>query len=257
MLSRELFRRFCTAAERSYAQSVQPRARFFQRFQSAHLKNTPNPKSRNSFFRRYTTEGPNNPKSTKRAEQISKKNRDLAMYSAAALLGFVGISYAAVPLYQMFCQITGYGGTVQVGTKKEPRMVPKKEITVRFNANVIDRLPWSFVPSQNEVEVVPGETVLAFYKAENKSETPIIGVATYNVTPMKAGAYFNKVQCFCFEEQRLEPHEVVDMPVFFFLDPEMLNDPQMRDVDELTLSYTFFPSNDQNLYLEDQSQVQN
>jgi cytochrome c oxidase assembly protein subunit 11 len=115
-----------------------------------------------------------------------------------------------------------------------------KLITVRFDSTVGDVLPWTFVPAQLDVKVVPGETALSFFTATNKSDKAITGVATYNVHPPKVGLYFNKIQCFCFEEQRLLPGETVDMPVFFFIDPEIVDDPQLRHVNNVTLSYTFF-----------------
>jgi cytochrome c oxidase assembly protein subunit 11 len=120
---------------------------------------------------------------------------------------------------------------------------PRKDgrlITVRFDSTVGDVLPWTFVPAQLDVKVVPGETALSFFTATNKSDKAITGVATYNVHPPKVGLYFNKIQCFCFEEQRLLPGETVDMPVFFFIDPEIVDDPQLRHVNNVTLSYTFF-----------------
>jgi len=113
-------------------------------------------------------------------------------------------------------------------------------ITVRFSASTSDTLQWKFKPQQREVQVVPGETALAFYTAHNKTDEPIVGVATYNITPLKAGLYFNKIQCFCFDQQRLRPKEEVDMPVFFYIDPEFVNDPQMANVHDIVLSYTFF-----------------
>ncbi|KAK9094478.1 hypothetical protein Scep_025947 [Stephania cephalantha] len=115
-----------------------------------------------------------------------------------------------------------------------------REIVVQFNADVADGLQWKFIPTQREVRVKPGESALAFYTAENCSSTPITGVSTYNVTPMKAGVYFNKIQCFCFEEQRLLPGEQIDMPVFFYIDPEFETDPKLEGVNNLILSYTFF-----------------
>jgi cytochrome c oxidase assembly protein subunit 11 len=111
---------------------------------------------------------------------------------------------------------------------------------VHFSASVSDKIPWQFRPLQREVTCVPGEPVLAFFNATNNSDEALIGISTYNVTPQKAGVYFNKIQCFCFEEQQLQPHESVDMPVFFFIDPDFVNDANMESVDHLTLSYTFF-----------------
>ncbi|XP_021888740.1 cytochrome c oxidase assembly protein COX11, mitochondrial, partial [Carica papaya] len=118
--------------------------------------------------------------------------------------------------------------------------ISHREIVVQFNADVADGMPWKFVPTQREVRVKPGESALAFYTAENRSSAPITGVSTYNVTPMKAAVYFNKIQCFCFEEQRLLPGEQIDMPVFFYIDPEIETDPRMDGINNIILSYTFF-----------------
>jgi cytochrome c oxidase assembly protein subunit 11 len=139
------------------------------------------------------------------------------MYATAGAICVVGISYAAVPLYQIFCQATGYGGTTQQASEekfKNMKPVPgARQLTVHFNADTSSSMPWTFVPQQRVVKVVPGETALAFYTAHNPTDAPVTGVSTYNVTPMRAGLYFNKIQCFCFEEQRLRPHEEIDMPV--------------------------------------------
>jgi len=140
----------------------------------------------------------------------------------------------------------GRGGktwTDEEAAEKLASLRPRKDgrlITVRFDSTVGDVLPWTFVPAQLDVKVVPGETALSFFTATNKSDKAITGVATYNVYPPKVGLYFNKIQCFCFEEQRLLPGETVDMPVFFFIDPEIMDDPQLRHVNNVTLSYTFF-----------------
>lgn len=184
------------------------------------------------------------------ASQASKekKSRKMLLYLTALVFAMVGSSYAAVPLYRRFCQATGYGGTVQRRESVEEKIVrhakdgtvTTREIVVQFNADVADGMPWKFVPTQREVRVKPGESALAFYTAENRSSTPITGVSTYNVTPMKAGVYFNKIQCFCFEEQRLLPGEQIDMPVFFYIDPEFETDPRMDGINNLILSYTFF-----------------
>ncbi|KFO34982.1 Cytochrome c oxidase assembly protein COX11, mitochondrial [Fukomys damarensis] len=156
----------------------------------------------------------------------------------------LGASYAAVPLYRLYCQTTGLGGSAVAGHKSDQveNMVPVKDriIKVTFNADVHASLQWNFRPQQTEIYVVPGETALAFYKAKNPTDKPIIGISTYNIVPFEAGQYFNKIQCFCFEEQRLNPQEEVDMPVFFYIDPEFAEDPRMVNVDLITLSYTFF-----------------
>ena len=182
--------------------------------------------------------------STRSVATMAEKNQRIGIYVAATVIGAVGASYAAVPLYKAFCQATGYGGTTQqVDPEKAKNMRPVKgarQLRITFDAQTSDTMPWKFRPTTREVRVVPGETALAFYKASNPTDTPITGVSTYNVTPFKAGVYFNKIQCFCFEEQRLKPNEEVDMPVFFYVDPSFLDDPQMQDVGHVTLSYTFF-----------------
>ncbi|GJJ70887.1 cytochrome c oxidase assembly protein subunit 11 [Entomortierella parvispora] len=177
--------------------------------------------------------------------KVKARNTDLLYYTASILMGTLGLSYAAVPLYRMFCSATGLGGAPMVGvTKFAPeRLVPQenhRRIKVKFNADTSTSLQWSFQPQQRMVQVLPGETALAFYTARNKSEEDVIGIATYNVTPSKVAPYFNKIQCFCFEEQKLMSGEEVDMPIFFFLDPEFAKDPDMSDVDTVVLSYTFF-----------------
>jgi cytochrome c oxidase assembly protein subunit 11 len=223
---------------------------------------------------------------------VEERNQQVAWYMIAVVVGAVGATYASVPLYKIFCQATGFGGTTQRVTLQEwaqdrderettgvSRLVQNllnkmpeapagmrntgrvhtwtdedaaaklaslkpvengRLITVRFDSTVGDILPWTFVPAQLDVKVVPGETALSFFTVTNHSDKPITGVATYNVYPPKAGFYFQKIQCFCFEEQRLLPGETVDMPVFFFIDPDFLSDSQLHHVNNLTLSYTFF-----------------
>ena len=259
------------------------------------------------------------------AESLNDRNVKIASYAAAAVIGAIGATYAAVPLYKIFCQTTGFGGTTQrvklsdwaeshdeqqksgrgkvsqklwdklIDMSNVPReMLPGttvnstshgrggktwtdeeaaeklaslrpvkdgKLITVRFDSTVGDVLPWSFIPAQVDVKVVPGETALSFFTATNHSDKAITGVASYNVHPPKMGLYFNKIQCFCFEEQRLLPGETVDMPVFFFIDPDVMDDPQMRNVHSVTLSYTFFQTDldyddeDDDEDVEDERQV--
>ena len=179
----------------------------------------------------------------------SERNKVLALYALAGAIAITGLSYAAVPLYKAFCQATGYGGTTQRATEEKFKNMKPVEggrsITVLFNADTGASMPWIFKPQQRSVKVVPGETALAFYTAYNPTDKPITGVSTYNITPMRAGLYFNKVQCFCFEEQRLRAGEEIDMPIFFYIDPEFLNDPAMNNIKSLTLSYTFFRTGDQ------------
>ena len=158
----------------------------------------------------------------------------------------LGLAYLSVPLYRIFCQVTGFGGTTQStqdGNLLDEIVSGKKmgrPIDIHFTSHVADGLPWQFEPLQHDLALRVGQTCLAFYNAKNKSDKPIVGVATYNVFPSRAGLYFHKVQCFCFDEQRLAPYEDVDMPVFFFIDPEIENDKYLKDVNNITLSYTFF-----------------
>jgi cytochrome c oxidase assembly protein subunit 11 len=168
-----------------------------------------------------------------------KRNAVTGLVLAGVALGMVGLAFAAVPLYSLFCQVTGYGGTSQVAARA-PGVAGERIITVQFDASLANGMPWRFKPAQREVKVRLGEEVLAFYRATNPLGRAVAGSATYNVTPHKAGAYFNKIECFCFTEQVLEPGASVDMPVSFFIDPDIVNDPNLDDVRTITLSYTFF-----------------
>lgn len=173
----------------------------------------------------------------------SRGQKVTAFALTGVVAGMLAMTYAAVPLYRLFCQVTGYGGTTQVASEA-PREVLDRDITVRFNADTAPGLPWKFEPMQRDMTVKVGETGLAFYRAQNLTDRPIVGMATFNVTPDKAGQYFNKIHCFCFDQQRLEPGQSVDMPVTFFVDPSMAKDRGMNDVYYITLSYTFFPVED-------------
>lgn len=170
----------------------------------------------------------------------SRANARVAFAAAGVVVGMVGLAFASVPLYRMFCQVTGYGGTTQ-RAEHAPAEVGERVITVHFNADIAGtNLPWTFTPVQNEVKVRVGEEHLIHYHAVNKGSTPVTGTATFNVTPAKAGIYFQKIQCFCFSEQTLAAGESVDMPVSFFVDPDIAKDPNTRDLRNITLSYTFF-----------------
>lgn len=189
-------------------------------------------------------------------EYYRRRNRTTMFYTLSIILGTVALSYGSVPLYKMICQTTGWGGQpIRApnhggggggdGSEADlaSRVVPvegAKRIRVTFNSSVSDVLNWKFTPQQREVRVLPGETALAFYTATNNSDHDIIGVATYSVTPAQVAPYFSKIQCFCFEEQRLNAGETVDMPVFFYLDPDLLTDLNMKGVETVTLNYTFF-----------------
>ena len=166
-------------------------------------------------------------------------SKKLATSIALLILGMVMLTFASVPLYNLFCKVTGYGGTTKYTAIASTRIGTKK-IKVRFDANVDKDLPWTFKSEQNEVNVLVGENNLIFYTAENKTDKPIIGTAVYNVTPHKAAKYFNKIQCFCFEEQLLKARQKMIMPVSFFIDPAMEDDKNLQDVDTITLSYTFY-----------------
>jgi cytochrome c oxidase assembly protein subunit 11 len=157
------------------------------------------------------------------------------------LAAMTGLVAESVPLYRLFCRVTGYGGTTNVATVA-PAVAGDRKMTIRFNADVNSRLPWSFKPAQREVVVKLGEQKLAYFEAVNIGDEPIVGTATFNVTPAKAGYYFDKIECFCFTEQRLEPGERAEMPVSFFVDPDLAKDPGLDDVTTITLSYTFFRS---------------
>ena len=171
-----------------------------------------------------------------------KKNRLTAVVLFTVAGGMVGLAFAAVPLYQLFCQVTGFGGTPKIAAQPPAAALSDRTITVRFDANVNPALAWRFLPEKTQVTVRGGEPTLAYYRARNISDTPLTGTATFNVTPFKAGEYFSKIDCFCFTEQRLEAGEEAAMGVQFFVDPEIFNDPNTRDVTAITLSYTFYPA---------------
>ncbi|AEO71637.1 uncharacterized protein THITE_2148271 [Thermothielavioides terrestris NRRL 8126] len=181
------------------------------------------------------------------SEVYRRRNRSTMYYTLSIILGTVALSYGSI------CQTTGWGGQPvrahggpsssssdgDLASRLEP-VTSARRIRVTFSASVSDALPWRFTPQQREVRVLPGETALAFYTATNRSARDIVGVATYSVTPAQVAPYFSKIQCFCFEEQRLAAGETVDMPVFFYLDPDLLKDVNMRGVETVTLNYTFF-----------------
>ena len=171
---------------------------------------------------------------------LQRRHRTLAAACVAVVVGMVGAAYAAVPLYRLFCQVTGFDGTPRIATKA-PQTVLDKTVVVRFDANVTPGLPWRFEPVQQTMEVKIGETNLAFYRATNTSDRPVRGTAIYNVLPEIAAAYFNKLACFCFTEQMLEPGQSMEFPVSFFVDPAIVNDRDARGVTHITLSYTFNP----------------
>jgi cytochrome c oxidase assembly protein subunit 11 len=175
----------------------------------------------------------------------SKRGRDIAVAAACGVFValMVGMSYAAVPLYSWFCRTTGFGGTPQVASVAPAGMLDRK-ITVRFDANVGTGLPWRFEPEVNTIELRIGEVATVYYKITNESARPTAGQAVYNVAPTTVGAYFTKINCFCFTEQRLKPGEKREMAVVFFVDPALVKDSDQDDIDTITLSYTFYPVRD-------------
>jgi len=175
---------------------------------------------------------------------LHRRNRRL-MLTCVGVVGFmVAGSFASVPLYRLFCQVTGFGGT-PLRAERAPDAAAERTIVVRFNADIDPTLPWQFRPAQREIRVKLGEDTLAFYNAVNRSGAAATGNAMFNVTPDKAGQYFNKIDCFCFKEQTLAPGQSADMPVNFFVDPALMKDVNMDDVKTITLSYTFFRAKDQ------------
>ncbi|MTI42946.1 cytochrome c oxidase assembly protein subunit 11 [Roseibium hamelinense] len=176
----------------------------------------------------------------KTTDTNGKSNLKVALACTGMFTFMIGAAYAAVPLYDLFCRVTGFGGTTQVAEYESDRVIDRK-ITIRFDGNVNGKLPWSFKPEQRTVTLKMGETGQLSYVAMNTGDMPTVGTSTFNVTPLEAGSYFNKIQCFCFTEQALEPGENIDMPVVFFVDPDMNDDPDLAHVKEITLSYTFFP----------------
>jgi cytochrome c oxidase assembly protein subunit 11 len=168
-----------------------------------------------------------------------KKNARTALMTFGIFVGMLGLAYASVPLYRLFCQVTGFGGT-PMRSEEMSREVLDKTIRVRFDSNTDNALPWRFSPVLRQQTVKIGANTLAFYESENMSDKPITGMATFNVTPDIAAPYFTKVQCFCFNEQTLQPGEKVSMPVSYYVDPKIMDDPQARKIPEITLSYTFY-----------------
>jgi len=176
-----------------------------------------------------------------------KRRHSILTLSLVALVaGMVGLSFASVPLYRMFCQVTGFAGTTQRATDDDASLAAARAqqaagatVSVRFDANIDPDLPWTFRPEQVTQTVKLGERQMAFFYAKNNSDRPVTGQASFNVSPDQTGGYFNKIQCFCFTEQTLQPGQEVHMPVLFFVDPSIRNDPNAAPVEQITLSYTF------------------
>jgi cytochrome c oxidase assembly protein subunit 11 len=170
---------------------------------------------------------------------VAQKNTRTALYMAMIVAAMIGLAFASPALYRTFCSLTGFGGT-PLRAEKAPGAVAG-QVGVRFDANVHPGLPWRFEPEQLTVRVKPGAQTKIFYRAQNLSARTITAQAAYNVSPDQVGKYFKKIQCFCFTEQTLKPGQTVDMPVIFFVDPQFAKDPDTKDIDEITLSYTFYP----------------
>jgi cytochrome c oxidase assembly protein subunit 11 len=171
---------------------------------------------------------------------LHDRHRAVAVWCAVLVAAMVGAAYASVPLYRLFCQVTGFDGTPRIATRPSDTVLDKT-MTIRFDANVAPGLPWRFEPVQTTTKVRIGENALAFYRATNTSDRPVWGMATYNVFPEQVAPFFNKLQCFCFTEQLLQPGESVEMPVSFFVDPQITGDKDAHAVTHVTLSYTFYP----------------
>lgn len=171
---------------------------------------------------------------------MKRRGKRITVVCLLALLGAMGTLTAySVELYEVFCRVTGYGGTTQVAERTSDRVIDR-HITIRFNADTHSGLKWRFEPVQDSITIRAGQQAMAFYRAQSHAASPVVGTATFNVTPSKAGQYFNKIDCFCFTEQTLDPGQSADMPVLFFVDPAIVDDPHLDDVTTITLSYTFF-----------------
>ena len=168
------------------------------------------------------------------------RNKRLALVLSVLVAGMVGLAFAAVPLYQIFCSVTGYGGTTQVATDN-PKGVIAREMKVRFDVNVDRGLPWTVTPAAPITDQI-GRVDTVNYIATNNSDKPVTGQAIFNVVPDQAGLYFNKIECFCFTEQTLQPGETVEMPIVFFVDPDIAENRELNTIKEITLSYTFYAS---------------
>jgi len=177
-------------------------------------------------------------------ESNKKRMRMTAAVALGAVAAMTGLAFAAVPLYDAFCKLTGYGGTTQIATAA-PSAVLERRVHVRFDSNVSPGVPIEFAPKQREQGLRIGESGLAFYTVRNVSDQPVSVIATFNVTPHAAGQYFAKLECFCFQDRVLQPGEEADLPVVYFVDPAIMNDPDAREIETVTLSYTYFRSTNQ------------
>ncbi|HEY8964140.1 MAG TPA: cytochrome c oxidase assembly protein [Alphaproteobacteria bacterium] len=173
-------------------------------------------------------------------EDLIRKNQRMGLIIFTVIVGMVGLSFASVPLYRLFCQVTGFGGTPQIGRGAGDIKILDRDITIRFNADVASGMPWTFHPETPQVTLKIGQQGLVSFYAKNNSRQGIEGTAIFNVLPEQAGIYFHKIQCFCFERQVLEAGKDAHMPVVFYIDPAIADDPDLKDIRTLTLSYTFF-----------------
>ena len=183
------------------------------------------------------------PDNTRPDPDIARRNKRVAVLGLCLSFCMVGLAYASVPIYQMFCQITGFGGTTQVAGDA-PKGAIAREMTVRFDANVANDLAWTVTPAAHITDNI-GKVDTVNYVATNNSDKPITGMAVFNVSPERAGVYFNKIECFCFTEQTLQPGETADMPIVFFVDPELDDNQELDTIKEITLSYTFYASDNE------------
>jgi cytochrome c oxidase assembly protein subunit 11 len=173
---------------------------------------------------------------------LEQKNRNSAVFALFLAAGMLALGFASVPLYRIFCQVTGYNGTTQRATADTKVQVATGHMmSIRFDSNVAPGMPWKFYPEHTTDKVTVGARDMAIFIAKNMSDKPVTGEASFNVTPSQAGSYFAKIQCFCFTEQTLQPGQEVRMPVLFYVDPKILDDPDNKDTQEITLSYTFYP----------------
>jgi len=185
-------------------------------------------------------------KKTTLQQKSNYRKRGTALVLFSVVAGMVGLAFASEPLYRIFCQVTGYAGTTQVAASvPKSNEVLKRIVAVRFDANVNSKMPCIFKPVQREIKVRLGEQALAYFEATNDSDQPLVGTASFNVTPYKAAIHFNKIDCFCFTQQVLKPGQTMKMPVTFFIDPELAKDSSADDLRTITLSYTFFQDDDQ------------
>ena len=181
-----------------------------------------------------------------RDHHLTRKNARTGLIVLSVVFAMIVLSFASVPLYRLFCQVTGFGGTTQIADSL-PSEIIDRTVTVKFNANISRNMGWKFAPEEREIDVKLGQRGLTAYSSYNPAKTATAGMATYNVTPLKAGKYFHKIQCFCFDQQVLQAGERVSMPVLFYVDPTMADDPHMDDVHTITLSYTFFNAESEEL----------